>query len=400
MTVSINKGRVCGSTAAPPSKSFAHRLILGAALSRGDTKINGVSGSEDMLATLDCIAALGADFTREGESVIISQVKPKRNSIFPCRDSGSTLRFFIPIACVLCGGGVFIGSERLIERGIGIYEEIFSRCGIGVQKTATQIKIDGSLTAGNYTLRGDISSQFITGLLFALSLLENDSTITVLPPFESRKYVDITVDCMQKFGVFVEKEGELVYKIRGGQKYRAQELSCEGDWSNAAFLYALSLLCGEVTVTGLNQSSLQSDRCCLEYFEKLKAKNGVLDISDCPDLGPILFAVAAALGEGHFVGTRRLKIKESDRAAVMAKELSKLGADVRLNENSADIYCKQLLAPSAPLYGHNDHRIVMSLCVLLLLTSGKIEGAEAVKKSYPEFFEVLKSLGAEVHYDT
>ncbi len=401
MIVSIKKGTLCGTAFAPPSKSYAHRLLLGAAFCENEVTVRGISGSEDMSATLDCLRALGVDFKVSGDTVIFGSEKTNtERPVFNCRDSGSTLRFFIPIACVLCGGGRFCGSARLIERGIGIYEEIFKGCGISVSKNETAIDINGFLSAGEYTLRGDISSQFITGLLFALSLLAEDSIINVIPPFESRKYIDITIQSMAQFGVKVEKLSDLTFKIKGGQSYIAYDAKAEGDWSNAAFLYALNAVGSDVAVEGLNQNSLQGDRCCLDYFEALKRGGDILDISQCPDLGPVLFSVAAAVGEGHFVGTRRLKIKESDRAAVMQAELSKLGAEMQIGENSVDIYCKKLTAPQEKLCGHNDHRIVMALSVLLTLTGGEIKGAEAVNKSYPDFFEVLEKLGLEVSYDT
>ncbi len=399
MTITIKKGSANGHTVAPPSKSYAHRLLLASALGGAGAEVKGVLKSEDMLATLDCISALGINYEFCGDTVRFLDRNAPKTSEFNCRESGSTLRFFIPVAAALCGKGKFSGAKRLIERGIGIYEEVLKGSEITFKMGEREIVMNGLLKTGSYTLKGDVSSQFITGLLFGLSLLKGESTVRVLPPFESRQYVDITVDVLEKFGIKIERENDLTFRVLGGE-FKTLKAICEGDWSNAAFLYALKYLGHNVEVLGLNEQSLQGDRLCIEHFEAVKRGGQAVDISNCPDLGPVLFAFAAAMGEGHFIGTRRLKIKESDRAAAMAEELSKLGAKVLVGENSVDIYCGALKKPTETLCGHNDHRIVMALSVVLTLTGGSISEAEAVSKSYPDFFEVLKRLGLEVEYET
>ena len=387
MKVYIKPSKIKGTIAAPPSKSYAHRMLIGAALAEGESSVHGISASEDMLATKDCIRAL------EEEPGL---------SVFPCRESGSTLRFFIPIALAVRGGGIFTGTERLIERGIGIYEEIFAGRGISVEKSEKEIRICGQLLAGDYEIRGNISSQSITGMLFALPLLKGDSRIRILPPVESRSYIDITLDVLKTFGIKVIENEPDCFEIPGGQKYLPGEYQVEGDWSNAAFLYAFNAVGGELDITGLVEDSRQGDKACVPYLNCLVGKTTEpqvpnIDLSDTPDLGPVLFAAAAALRGGCFTGTKRLRIKESDRAAAMAEELKKFGVQVLVGENDVVVLHSMLRKPTVPLNGHNDHRIVMALSVLASLTGAEIEGAEAVSKSWPDFFDVLEDAGLEIN---
>ncbi len=401
MKVRISPSRLCGEVTAPPSKSFAHRMMICAALARGESVISGISDSEDMLATLDCIEALGAGYKRCGDTVAITgrAGAVPANAVFRCRESGSTLRFMIPPA--LTGARVrFEGTPRLLERGIGIYERLLGGKGIEIEKDPGGITMKGALKSGEYTLRGDVSSQFVTGLLFALPLLSGDSVITVLPPVESRAYIDLSRAVLKGFGIKISENGSNRFLVPGGQEYRTQTAAVEGDWSNAAALYAFNSVGGSVRVSGLNADSLQGDRICLEYLKALEAPEAVLDISDCPDLGPVLFAAAAAKGHGAvFTGTHRLSIKESDRAAVMADCLSHFGVETVTEENSVHILPGVLHAPEIALSSHNDHRIVMALALLMSITGGTIENAQAVSKSYPDFFGALGSLGLETEYE-
>jgi 3-phosphoshikimate 1-carboxyvinyltransferase len=396
MKVNISPSRAHGRVNAPPSKSFAHRMMICAALAGGTSVIDGVAESEDMLATLDCIRAMGAECSLSGQRLTVTGIagrfggKPE----FPCRESGSTLRFLLPVALTAGCGGTFTGTERLMERGIGVYETLFAEKGIAVNKNGG-ITVGGALTPGEYTLPGNVSSQFVSGLLFALPLLGGDSTVRVLPPVESRAYIDITAAVETQFGVTITESEPNVFAVKGGQKFRATNAAVEGDWSNAAFLLALNHLGGSVEVSGLNPLSLQGDRVCAELLDRLESPGAQIDVSACPDLAPILFAVAAAKHGAHFTGTARLKIKESDRAAVMARELAKFGISSDIRENESFI-SGGLSAPNAELCGHNDHRIVMALSVLLSMTGGVIDGAEAIRKSYPDFFTTLAALGTEV----
>ena len=285
---------------------------------------------------------------------------------------------------------MFTGTPRLMERGVGVYEELLTQKGISVSAAPDAVTFSGRLTPGDYSLRGDVSSQFVTGLLLALPLLPGGSILRVLPPVESRPYIDITLDIMATFGVRVEEREPNLFAIPGGQRYESRRAAVEGDWSNAAFLLALG---DGVTVTGLRPDSLQGDRVCRDMLHRLESPGAVLDISACPDLGPVLFAAAARGCGGAFTGTHRLRIKESDRIAAMAQELSKFGAQLREEEDRVTVLHRPLHPPREVLDGHNDHRIVMSLAVLCASLGGTIRGAEAVSKSWPDFFPALEALG-------
>ena len=384
---------------APPSKSMAHRLLICGGLSEGKSVIKGISSSEDMKATLDCLSAIGAKYEIDGDTVTITGADIRNipeNAVLRCRESGSTLRFFIPI-CLLDGKTfTFTGSEKLLSRPLSVYKEIFEKQGIYFEATAEKITLGGKLKSGVFEIPGNISSQFITGLLFVLPLLEEESKIKLIPPVESRSYINLTLEALSVFGIEVEWQDENTLFIKGGQSFKAAEAKVEGDYSNTAFFEALNVLGSEIKITGLEPESLQGDKIYEKYFPLLEKGEKSIDISDCPDLGPILFAVAAAKNGGTFTGTKRLKIKESDRAFAMAEELSKFGTKVTVNEDSVIIDASEFHAPSETLSGHNDHRIVMSCAVLATLTGGKIEGAEASRKSLPDFFERLKKLGFEV----
>lgn len=399
MKIEIAKGVARGTVTAPPSKSYAHRMMICAALAHGCSQIGGISTSEDMLATLDCLSAMGVRTSIEGDSLTVEGGAPQltKDTLFPCRESGSTLRFFIPLTVAIGDGAVFTGTPRLLERGIGIYEELFSKKGISVTHTSQGIALSGRLEAGEFTIAGNVSSQFISGLLFALPLLKGNSILRILPPVESRRYIDMTVEVLSSFGITVTGVSENIFSIQGGQIYQPRCLSVEGDWSNGAFLHAFNRLSGSVNVQGLRADSLQGDAICLELFRQLDEDDcPVIDISNCPDLGPILFAMAAAKHGAVFTGTARLRIKESDRGQAMAQELAKLGVTVDVEENRIVVHKGAICAPKQSLNGHNDHRIVMALSVLATLTGATVTGAEAVRKSYPQFFHDLGHLGLEV----
>ena len=397
MNITIDPSRACGKAKAPPSKSCAHRLLLCAALAEGESEISGISDSQDMLATLDCISALGARYEKSGDTVRVWGMGEDSRGSFPCRESGSTLRFLIPVALTRRSDNKFTGTSRLMTRGVGIYEEIFREKGVSFTKGLESLEAKGLLQSGNYSFRGDVSSQFVSGLMFALPLLRGNSTVKVLPPVESRAYIDLTIQILAMFGVQISEPEKNLFCISGSQRYQPAKACAEGDWSNAAFLLAFNELGGEVELSGLSESSLQSDRACVESFARLREKDAAIDISGCPDLGPVLFAVAAAKNGGAFTGTARLRIKESDRAAAMAEELRKFGAAVTVAENSVTVRSHGIHPPTRELRGHNDHRIVMALSVLASMAGGTIQGAEAISKSFPDFFGVLRELGVEVH---
>lgn len=407
MRVEIKPSRLSGTVIAPPSKSMAHRLLICAGLSAGESVVRHLAFSDDVKATIACLTALGADIRLDGDTAYVHGTDVRRTldktAVLDCNECGSTLRFFAPL-CMLSGEErILRGAPYLMTRPMSVYEEIAQNQGICFEKSADRITVKGRLNSGVYEVAGNISSQFISGLLFALPLLDGDSEIRILPPVESKPYIDMTVQALSQFGIHVELSSQeiypVIYRVKGGQHYASQDVTVEGDYSNAAFFEALNYADAEVTVEGLNDNSLQGDKIYKILFEKIKSDDGLINIADCPDLGPILFAVAALCGGGKFIGTRRLRIKESDRAAAMQQELDKLGIAVEVGENEVVVHDGKLVTPSETLDGHGDHRIVMALSVLLTVVGGTIDGAEAVRKSFPDFFELLQRLGAEVNLD-
>ncbi len=399
MKIQINKSLASGKITAPPSKSMAHRLLICAAMCEGESVVHGISTCEDVLATLDCMSALGIDYEKRGNDVIVRGKHPR--NITPleplkCRESGSTLRFMIPIAMMSDSTAVFYGAKKLMERPMQVYENLCKERELHYISDGKSIVVKGPLKGGNYSVPGNISSQFISGLLFALPSAEDDSIIKIAPPIESRSYIELTIDALKIFGVNVSWLDDYTIFIPKKQAFTPCEVTVEGDYSGAVFPDALNLFGGKVEIDGLNDNSIQGDSIYKKHFEMLNRGTPTIHIGDCPDLGPILFAIAAAKTGGIFTGTKRLKIKESDRAAVMAEELKKFGTTVSVYDDTVVIYPAVFHAPTEVLYGHNDHRIVMALSILLSLTGGVIDGAEAVSKSYPEFFDHISSLGIEV----
>lgn len=400
MKVKILPSKTSGEVSAPPSKSFAHRYLIGSVLSRGKCVIKNIADSDDISATLSCIEQLGGSVTKDGNTVTVIPTNEKQieNAVFDCKESGSTLRFFIPV--VLATGAkncTFLGSERLLARGIKEYEKFFENSDVTIKSDEKSIEVNGTLSAGNYEISGEVSSQYTTGMLFALSVLSGKSTLKITGNAESRAYVDMTIKVLKDFGADIAEPEKNFFEINGKGRLSPGEFTVEGDWSNAAFLIALSRLLGTISVSGLNENSVQGDRFSSVAFDALDGENAEIDLKDCPDLAPILFSYAAYKNGGKFINTRRLRVKESDRANVMAEELKKFGANVKVHENSVEIEKTQLKPPIVPLCGHNDHRIVMALSVLAAVFGAEIDGAEAVNKSYPDFFRVIKKAGVNVY---
>ncbi len=399
MKVKIFPSSASGRITAPPSKSMAHRLLLCAAMSGGKSVISGMSDCDDVEATLECLGALGVKWERDGDTVTVMGADMRTatpSAPLVCRESGSTLRFMLPI-CLVSGRNVMMtGAPSLMRRPMSIYEELSREFGYTYLLDGTSIVLRGPLRSGEYKIPGDVSSQFISGLLFALPLVDGDSKISIIPPVVSRSYLDLTVMALRRFGIEVEWSDDHTLFIRGSQRYRAADVRVEGDYSGAAFFAALGILGGDVEIDGLCSDSLQGDRIYTKYFQAVANGIPTLPIGNCPDLGPILMALAAAKHGGIFTGTARLKIKESDRGEVMARELSKFGASVTVYDDSIVVYPADFHAPDEVLCGYGDHRIVMSLAILLTLVGGEIDGAEAIKKSYPAFFDDLASLGVKI----
>ncbi len=401
MVVTINKSTAFGRVQAPPSKSMAHRYLICAALSP-ESEIKGVRFSEDIKATLSCLEALGANVEISGDTVKIGGIDIdkgiKSDKLF-CNESGSTLRFLIPLCLLFDKKITLSGTKRLMERSLSVYADICKATGLEFNQSADTVTVKGKLQAGKYAVRGDISSQFISGLMFALPLLPHDSIIDITGAIESGSYLGMTVKALADFGVRISRTDEHTIYIKGNQTYKPRSFTVEGDYSNAAFFEALNALGGNVAVSGLKKDTCQGDAVYKKLFGKIVRGTPEIDISDCPDLGPVLMATAAANNGAHFTGTHRLKIKESDRGAAMAEELSKFGCHTEINDNDITVHGCALKTPELPLYGHNDHRIVMSLAVLCTLTGGQIYGAQAVAKSFPDFFERFSSLGIDLEVE-
>lgn len=395
---SIARGRV----AAPPSKSYAHRLLLAAFLNGKRTAIDNIDLSNDILATIGCIRALGGEVNVEMNRAIVSGNKDNiQCDVLPCGESGSTLRFIIPVALALQGCADFTGTAKLFSRGIGEYEKIFAEQGIEYELGDNYLRVKGCLKSGTFTINGATSSQYITGLLFALPLLKGDSKIVITPPVQSRPYIDITLDVLHKAWISATFT-ENILSIPGGQHYNLPDCKVEGDWSNAAFLEFFNHIGGDVTVEGLNPDSLQGDKIYRQHFNSLEGGFCTIDIGNCIDLGPVLFTMAAIKHGAEFVNTARLRIKESDRISDIVSELEKIGAFAVIDSNSVIIKpapqatLKALEGRNICFCSHNDHRLAMSLTALASIFGGSIEGCEAVAKSFPNFFDVINGLNINV----
>ena len=419
MQATIIPGRCTQTTVAiPPSKSMAHRAIICAALAQGESLIHHVDYSDDILTTIDGMRKLGAHIELEGSDVRVQGIPDfnqlQSEKIF-CKESGSTLRFFIPIFSLTGKRVRFTGQNRLLQRPQTVYQQLFEAQGFHYSQTAEWIEIEGALQPGDITLRGDISSQFISGLLFALVCRKEDSTLHIEPPFESRSYVELTLQMLQDFGVHAYFEDELTLRIPGGQRYQACETTVESDYSQLGFYAALGCINHEVHCLGLRPDSRQGDRQILDFVRKMGGKTEVtdkevivypsslsgceLDMQNCPDLGPILMVLASfAQGETKMINAARLRYKESDRIEAMETELRKVGVPIHSSEGEVWIQGPTAWKGGVTLDGHKDHRIVMALAIGATMADAPvtIEGAEAIAKSYPGFFRDLRSLGIEV----
>ena len=420
MIVTVERARqIGGAIAAPPSKSMAHRAVLCAALAKGTSHIRNLEFSKDIAATLAAAGQLCARVTTgENDAVVegLGQFRPVSAPV-DCCESGSTRRFVIPLASLTGQEITFVGRGRLMERPQSVYEELYRAKGLRFEQTPSGLTVEGLLSSGDYTLAGNVSSQFISGLLFALPLLAGTSTLRLLPPVESRSYIDMTRAVQAAFGVESRWLDETTLEISGGQEYHPCDYTVEGDYCQAAFPAVLGAVAGGVTLTGLAEKTLQGDAAILDILRRCGAKftptaagivfeqaplHGTdIDLADCPDLGPVLM-VLGLLCEGTTVirNAERLRIKESDRIEAMEMELRKCGGVLSSEGGTITITgCAGALhAPGEALSGHNDHRVVMSLAVLALAAGLKlpIAEAEAVTKSWPNFFTAIKPLGAEV----
>lgn len=418
MKVKVYPAVCSGAVRVPPSKSLAHRALLCTGLAEGTSRITGVSSSEDMAATCGALEALGAKVVRSGDCCTVSgcggALFDLPETAIDCRESGSTLRFLIPLAALGRNPVHLTGHGRLMERSQSVYETLFAQQGLRFERQNSRITVQGPLHGGKIVLDGNVSSQFITGLLFSLPLLPEDSRIEILPPFQSRGYVDLTLDTLRQFGVQAAFDGEYSLVIPGGQCYQARDAVVEGDYSQAAFFAVLSALRGGIRLANLRRDSLQGDKAVFPILASFGSQTRWaedtaeilsahltgqrIDVSNCPDLAPIL-SVLGLYSEGTTVlcNAARLRDKESDRIEAMETELRKLGAQVESTCDSLTIHGwgNRPAFRETEVSGRNDHRVVMSLAIAATLGSAPvvIDGAEAIAKSYPDFFDDLRRIG-------
>ena len=376
-----------GEVQVPPSKSMAHRYLIAAALAEGESRIDGLGTSRDIEATRACLAALkGA-----GEEL----------PTLDCGESGSTLRFLIPVALALRGGGRFTGHGRLMERPQEPYRTLLEPQGVLWSREGDVLTVRGRLTPGRYALPGDVSSQFVTGLLFALPLLEGDSELAITSPLESEGYVAMTLEALDRFGVRVHRPEAGLFQIPGGQRYLPCHVAVEGDWSQGAIWYAANFLDHRVAVRGLREDSCQGDRQIAALYWKLARPGDIqVDVSQCPDLAPALGAMAALRrGTTRFVGAGRLRIKESDRLSAIVATIRALGGEAEEAGDSLLVRGVEQLRGGGTVDSWNDHRIAMMAAILATRCQApvRLTAMECVDKSYPDFWKHFAALGGKYH---
>lgn len=417
MKVTINPKPLSGTVSVVSSKSLSHRYLIAAALANGTSVIDNVLVSEDIDATRKALESFGVQFS--GNQVIGGKWVYDHQEI-DCHESGSTLRFMIPLALLQNERVTFIGKGRLPERTLDVYFNLMDHKQLHYQRLGEHnlpLEVQGPLRGGYYFLRGDISSQFITGFLFALPLLNKDSVIEVLTPLESKGYVNLTLDVLKHFGIHI-LEADQFYYIRGGQSYQPQNITVEADYSQAAFWMVAATIGKKINLLNLNPISKQGDAKILdiikamegqiEYDEMDKAYKvtpsqtyGVtIDLSQIPDLGPILMVLAAlSERETTFLNASRLRIKESDRLDAMVQTLTKFGVNVSVIEDTVTITGQKTLKGNQTFDAFNDHRIAMAIAIAAIRADGPVTilQAESVNKSYPDFFKVYQSLGGDIH---
>ncbi|MDY6228347.1 MULTISPECIES: 3-phosphoshikimate 1-carboxyvinyltransferase [unclassified Clostridium] len=420
--IKINNSKLKGIVKVPPSKSMAHRAIICAALGSGVSTIENIDYSDDINATIDGMISLGASIKKDGDKLTIIGAfnkEAKRNAVrtIDCNESGSTLRFLVPVSLLFDGMTKFVGRGNLGKRPLDAYYNIFKEQGVKYSTVDGRLSlmVKGKLDSGEFTLAGNISSQFITGLLFALPLLEGDSKIILTTELESKGYIDLTLACMKDFGIYIENNNYREFTIKGNQGYVSRDYRVEGDYSQGAFYLCADALGSEVEVQDLRKDSLQGDKEIIEILERMGAKfnygdklscnpsnelvSTVIDGSQCPDIIPVISLVAAlSKGTTEIINAGRLRIKECDRLKAVATELNKLGANIEEKEEGLVIHGVQELEGGVEVWSWKDHRIAMTLAIASTRCKKPIiiKDYDCVAKSYPKFFEDYKMLGGAV----
>ncbi|MGD9964723.1 MAG: 3-phosphoshikimate 1-carboxyvinyltransferase [Candidatus Izemoplasmatales bacterium] len=417
MKVRVYPGFAKGQIVVPPSKSLLHRSIICACMANGKSIIKNIVMSEDIKATINAFKTMGVKIEKLENSLEISSsgILPFfGDEIIDCKESGSTIRFLMPLFANK-KGIYFTGKESLLNRPFKIYEDIFKKNNVIFKKIDGKIYIQNELQANTYEVLGNISSQFISGLLFSLPLKKSDSIIKIIGNLESKKYVDMTIDVLKEFGISISKE-ENVYYIKGNQKYLPSNYKVESDYSQLAFFAVAGIINGDIAIQNLNTESLQPDFEIINLIEKMGGKiikekniykfiksetNGInIDVSQNPDIAPILSILAAvSKGETCFENAQRLRYKETDRLKATSESLNLLGVKCKVKNDSFTVHGQNILQGNS-FSSYNDHRMVMSISIAALRANSPItiEGAQAVNKSYPDFFEDLKSLGVKIEY--
>ena len=420
----INPSKLKGEVKIPPSKSMAHRAIICAALSDGLCIIENIDYSDDIIATIDAMNSLGAKIVKHKDYIEVigaygSNEKAKETRVIDCNESGSTLRFLVPISLLFKGSSKFIGRGNLGKRPLTTYYNIFERQGIeySYEEGNLNLVINGELKPGTFEVEGNVSSQFITGLLFTLPLLKEDSKIIITTEMESKGYIDLTLRAMSDFGVEIINNNYREFIIKGNQKYNARNYRVEGDYSQAAFFLCADSLGNDVLCKDLDLTSLQGDKEVIDILERMNVvfnandigvrgtTNGeltstIIDGSQCPDIIPVLTAVAALTkGTTEIINAGRLRIKECDRLAAVTSELNKLGAKIIEKEEGLVVTGVEKLKGGVEVWSHKDHRIAMTLAIASTRCEEPIviKDYECIAKSYPNFFEDFKALGGNVH---
>lgn len=422
-TLKINSSKLEGIVKIPPSKSVAHRAVICASLSNGSSKVYNIDYSEDIIATIEAMKKLGAVIRKYDDYIEVEgifKVGNKREAMrtIDCNESGSTLRFLVPISLLFDGKTRFIGRGNLGKRPLTTYYNIFDEQGINYETEEDNLNllVDGLLRSGEFKTPGNVSSQFITGLLFTLPLLDGDSKIVITTEMESKGYIDLTIAAMRDFGVEIVNNEYKEFIIKGNQSYKARDYRVEGDYSQAAFFLAADALGSEVILKDLDFNSLQGDKEVIEILERMNVdikvtKEGItgntkshleatiIDGSQCPDIIPVL-AVVASLSKGttKIINSSRLRIKECDRLKAITTELTKLGAKIKEIDDGLIIEGIEEFLGGVESWSWNDHRIAMSLAIAGTRCKNPIliKDFECVSKSYPNFFEDYKKLGGKV----
>ena len=416
MIAHIAPAKMGGKVDSIPSKSYVHRMLLCAMLSNSQTELYGVTGSKDIEATINCIKALYGDVVIKPDKYIVKPINKEREDIvLDCIESGSTLRFILPIALALGKSCKVIGKEGLQKRPLKDLVDVLRAHGGVIDAESLPLNISGKLISGDYRINGSVSSQYITGLLMALPILDGDSTLTIDGEIVSSKYIDITLDVLQNFGIKIERVDNNSFYIQGNQKYSNKtDLRVQGDWSNAAFWLALGALNGETQVNKLFFDSVQGDREILQIVMDMGAKVAIrgdnvivskkalqsitVDAKDIPDLMPIVsILMANADGISVMKNVDRLKTKETDRLKAIMENLAKMGIQARYQDGELLILGGKIKAFNVDSY--NDHRMVMMAAIAASIADGNCEitNIEAVDKSYPNFFDDYKKLGGKVN---